>query len=78
MPDELCRKCGEPLHAFSFCIICYQMVQQICNICGKKPEERFHSRCMYELQILKLFPVPPDIYLLKTIKVKALSPAIVS
>ena len=60
MPEELCRKCGEELHEFSFCVRCKQIIQKICGVCGRKTEEQFHEYCSYQLQVLKLFPIPPD------------------
>ena len=60
MPEELCRKCGEPLYEFAFCVRCHQLIQQMCNVCKRKTEEQFHDRCLYQLQVLKLFPIPPD------------------
>src|SRR5574342_856462 len=58
--SELCRKCGESLIEFSFCVICKEALQQMCKVCMKMTDERFHKDCLYELQILKLFPIPPD------------------
>ena len=60
MPEELCRKCGEALHEFSFCVRCRQSIQRICSVCKRKTEEQFHDYCLYQLQVLKLFPIPPD------------------
>lgn len=58
--DELCRKCGESLREFSFCIRCKESIQQICSVCERKTEEQYHKDCAYQLYILKLFPIPPD------------------
>ena len=58
--NELCRKCGESLHVFSFCVRCKEPIQQICSVCERMTEEQFHKDCLYQLYILKLFPIPPD------------------
>ena len=60
MSDELCRKCGEQLHEFSHCVKCKEIIQKVCTICQRKTEEQYHQYCVYQLYILKLFPVPPD------------------
>lgn len=58
--DTLCRKCGESLLEFSFCVECKEPIQQICSVCKRMTEEQYHKDCVYRLQILKLFPIPPD------------------
>ena len=62
MPEELCRKCGESLHDFSFCVKCKEPIQRICSICKRQTVEQFHQHCVYQLEILRLFPIPPDRY----------------
>lgn len=62
---ELCRKCGELLQEFSFCIKCKEPIQQICGLCKQVTDEQFHQYCAYQLQILKMFPVTPDPWLKK-------------
>lgn len=62
---ELCRKCGEQLLEFSFCIRCKELIQQICSGCKQTTEEQFHQYCVYQLQILKMFPITPDPWLEK-------------
>jgi len=59
---ELCRKCGETLLDFSLCVICRETIQRICMMCRNTTEEDFHQQCTYQLHILKLFPIPPDIW----------------
>lgn len=70
---ELCRKCGELLLEFSFCIRCKESVQQICSACKETTEEQFHQHCTYQLHILKMFPIPPDPWLGKR-KISHVSP----
>lgn len=62
---ELCRKCGELLLEFSFCVRCKELIQQICSACKKTTKEQFHQYCIYELHILKIFPITPDPWLEK-------------
>jgi len=62
---ELCRKCGELLLEFSFCVRCKESIQQICSACKKTTDEQFHKYCIYQLQILKIFPITPDPWLEK-------------
>lgn len=71
--SELCRKCGELLLDFSFCIKCKESIQQICGTCKKKTEEQFHQYCLYQLHILKIFPITPDTWFEK-LKISYLSP----
>ncbi len=58
--DELCRKCGESLLEFSFCVRCKQSIQRMCGVCERMTDEQYHQDCAYQLHILKLFPIPPD------------------
>ena len=58
--DELCRKCGESLRVFSFCVKCKEPIQRICSVCERMTDEQLHTDCLYQLHILKLFPIPPD------------------
>ena len=58
--DELCRKCGQSLRVFSFCVRCKEPIQQVCTVCQRITDEQVHSDCLYQLHILKLFPIPPD------------------
>ena len=58
--STLCRKCGESLLEFSFCIRCKESIQRICSVCRKITDERFHQQCIHQLYILKLFPIPSD------------------
>jgi hypothetical protein len=60
MPEELCRKCGEQLKEYSHCVKCKEIIQRICTVCQRKTEEQYHHECVYQLYILKLFPIPPD------------------
>ena len=60
---ELCRKCGELLLEFSFCIRCKESIQQICSTCKETTEEQLHQYCIYHLHILKMFPITPDPWL---------------
>ena len=70
--SELCRKCGELLLDFSFCIKCKESIQRICSACKKKTGEQFHQYCLYQLRILKIFPITPDTWFEK-LKISYLS-----
>ena len=71
---DLCRKCGELLQEFSFCIRCKEPIQQICGACKKTSDEQFHQYCTYQLQILKMFPIRPDPWLEKRKKSDVVTP----
>ena len=43
MPDESCRKCGNPLYFFSKCQICRKTIQEICLKCKTKTMPQVHS-----------------------------------
>ena len=50
MPDEHCRKCGNSQTTFALCAKCRRDIQKICNVCGKKTLEQFHTGCFLELE----------------------------
>ncbi|MGQ0794937.1 MAG: hypothetical protein ACT4N5_01970 [Nitrosopumilaceae archaeon] len=66
---ELCRKCGEFLLSNVNCIICREPTQLVCKTCKNTTEEIIHQNCKYELDILRLFPTPPDTWFEKYRKI---------
>jgi hypothetical protein len=49
MPDESCRKCGGQLANCTQCAECKEVVSMICQQCGSRTMEQFHSHCMYNI-----------------------------
>lgn len=43
MPDESCRKCGNPLYDHLKCSDCRRIFQEICMNCGQKTLPRYHT-----------------------------------
>lgn len=43
MPDESCRKCGNPLYDHLKCAGCHMIFQEICMKCGQKTIPRYHT-----------------------------------
>lgn len=46
MKDISCRKCGEQLHVYKKCSICFKPIQFTCQKLGHTTDEEIHSQCM--------------------------------
>ena len=51
MPDESCRKCGNPLYFFAKCEVCRKTIQEICLKCKTKTIPQFHACTIEKIRV---------------------------
>ncbi len=52
LPDVSCRNCGGTLLDCTQCAECKDVISMICQKCGTRTKEQFHSYCMYNVECI--------------------------